>query len=105
MCPNKDKIEPNELSSVVYKYDCELCEASYIGETRRQLHQRINEHVKGRPPSEISMHVHLPKENNFKILARTKYTKTAETLLINDYLRKKKILMNNQKSSEFLLLF
>ena len=105
LCPNKDKIEACELSSVVYKYSCEQCQACYIGETRRQLQQRIKEHIKGRPPSEISMHIHPPNKNNFQIVTRTKHTRTAETIIIKDQLLKNNILMNNYKTSEFLLLF
>ncbi len=105
ICPNKDKIEQNELSSIVYKYICEQCEACYIGETRRQFKHRINEHMKGRPPSEISMHAHPPKKDNFKIIYKTKHTKTAETLIIKQHLSKKQTLMNSHNTSEFLLLF
>ena len=105
LCPNKDKIEQNELSSIVYKYTCEQCQHCYIGETRRQLQKRIKEHVKGNPPSEISMHIHPPKKENFRVLFRTKYTKTAETFIIKQYLSENRPLMNNQRTSDFLLLF
>ena len=105
LCPNKDKIEQSELSSVVYKYTCEQCQACYIGETRRQFQKRINEHLKGRPLSEISMHIHPPKKENFQVITRTKYTKTAETLIIKHYTREQVNLMNNNQTSEFLTLF
>ena len=29
---------------VVYKFECDLCDADYVGYTARHLHQRINEH-------------------------------------------------------------
>ena len=29
---------------VVYKFQCDLCDASYVGYTLRHLHQRVNEH-------------------------------------------------------------
>ena len=29
---------------VVYKFECDLCDADYVGYTTRHLHQRINEH-------------------------------------------------------------
>ena len=105
LCPNKDKITTSELSSVVYKYTCEQCQTCYIGETRRQLHQRIKEHLKGRPPSEISMHIHPPKEDNFQVIIRTKYTRTAETLIIQDSVRENKILMNKNKTRNFYFFF
>ena len=30
--------------SVIYKFDCGWCDASYVGYTRRNLYQRIDEH-------------------------------------------------------------
>ncbi|MEL7309536.1 MAG: hypothetical protein AAGK05_17905 [Pseudomonadota bacterium] len=105
MCRNKDKIKEAELSSIVYKYSCEQCNHCYIGETRRQFQQRINEHMKGRPPSEIFMHEHPPKIQNFKVIYKSKYTRTAETLLIKQHISQKQSLMNNHNTSEFLLLF
>ena len=30
--------------SMVYKFDCDLCDADYVGYTARHLHQRINAH-------------------------------------------------------------
>ena len=29
---------------VVYKFQCDFCDASYVGYTLRHLHQRVNEH-------------------------------------------------------------
>ena len=29
---------------LVYKFECDLCDAGYVGFTRRHLHQRIEEH-------------------------------------------------------------
>ena len=89
----------------MYKYTCEHCSQCYIGETRRHIHTRIKEHLAGRPPSEISMHVHPPDSSHFSILMHTVYTRIAETLLIRQHLRDKEILMNNNKQSEHLLLF
>ena len=31
--------------SVVYKFECGWCDASYVGYTRRHLYQRIDEHI------------------------------------------------------------
>lgn len=102
---NKDPITIGESSSLVYKYTCEQCQACYIGETQRQLNRRITEHLKGRPISEISLHQHPPTAQNFKIIARTHYTKTAESLLIKKHLREGVVLINNNQKSEFLALF
>ncbi|MEM9078962.1 MAG: GIY-YIG nuclease family protein [Bacteroidota bacterium] len=103
--PNKDKIKPGESSSLIYEFQCEHCQMCYIGETRRQLQRRIKEHIKGQPISEISLHVHPPSENNFKIITRTNLTRIAETLLIKKHTKEGTHLINNNKSSEFLFLF
>ena len=29
---------------LVYKFQCDLCDAGYVGFTRRHLHQRVKEH-------------------------------------------------------------
>ena len=31
---------------VIYKFQCDLCDASYVGYTLRHLHQRVAEHTK-----------------------------------------------------------
>ena len=40
----KDRDKPEDKTGVVYRIDCEECEASYIGQTGRQLKERIKEH-------------------------------------------------------------
>ena len=103
---NKDKLSPNVSSSLVYKFNCEQCDACYIGETRRHLQTRITEHVRGNPPSEISKHPHIPSSTNFQILKRTFNTKIAETLYIQKHQNNNNsTLLNNFTSSEPLLLF
>ncbi|CRK98733.1 CLUMA_CG012062, isoform A, partial [Clunio marinus] len=42
----KDKIPDGEKKNLIYKIDCE-CERCYIGQTSRQLKQRISEHEGG----------------------------------------------------------
>lgn len=32
------------MSNVIYKIDCKVCDATYIGQTKRQLCTRIREH-------------------------------------------------------------
>ena len=58
---------------VVYKFECDLCDAGYVGYTCRHLYQRIEEHKN----SEIGKHVagHGADKNiskNFKILKKCK---------------------------------
>ena len=31
-------------NNLVYKFQCDLCDAGYVGFTRRHLHQRVEEH-------------------------------------------------------------
>ena len=40
----KDKDEPNDRQGAVYKIKCCDCQASYIGETGRNLNIRLTEH-------------------------------------------------------------
>jgi len=41
---HKDKNLHSQNSSVVYKINCNDCDASYVGQTKRQLKTRIKEH-------------------------------------------------------------
>jgi len=36
----------NSNNNIVYKICCKNCDAFYVGQTKRQLKMRINEHVK-----------------------------------------------------------
>ena len=40
----KDKDEPNNRQGAIYKIECSDCQASYIGETGRNLNTRLTEH-------------------------------------------------------------
>ena len=40
----KDKDEPNDRQGAVYQIKCRDCQASYIGETDRNLNIRLTEH-------------------------------------------------------------
>ena len=49
----KQHLEPREVNqsivdqqSLVYQFKCDLCDAGYVGYTRRHLHQRVDEHKK-----------------------------------------------------------
>ena len=103
--PNKDKVPISLASNLVYQYICEECRgSSYTGETVRHLSTRIREHCSGKPiPSELSLHNHTIKANNFKIILRTQYTKIAETLVINDVPLNKRL--NDMSTSTPIKLF
>jgi len=40
----KDKIDRSSRCNVVYKIDCQNCDASYVGQIKRRLTTRIREH-------------------------------------------------------------
>jgi len=57
----KDSLDPMSHLGVVYKITCHDCNASYVGQTKKQLRTRIKEHVsdinkKNGSPSVISEH-------------------------------------------------
>ena len=97
--PNKDRIPCHLASSVVYKYTCEHCLMCYIGETRRHLKTRIREHLSGHAFSEIFNHVHIPNEENFKVIRRTRHTKIMESICISNERSSGATLMNSHQSS------
>ncbi|EZA59383.1 hypothetical protein X777_00505 [Ooceraea biroi] len=41
----KDKLDDEKKNCVVYKFDCANCESCYIGQTKRHLKTRIDEHM------------------------------------------------------------
>ena len=52
---HKDKIDKFSMSGVVYKFDCNDCNATYIGQTKRKLITRINEHKKDITKNSLSV--------------------------------------------------
>ena len=78
----KDKLPISLVSSVIYKYSCGQCFATYICETRKRLKVRVSQHkgisfrtgnmLNSVEKSEILDHFldsgHFTNENNFKIL-------------------------------------
>ena len=53
----KDMIPKGLKSSVVYKYTCDACKASYIDETTRHISSRISEHLSHDKNSHIYKHI------------------------------------------------
>ena len=53
----KDKSDKWDQTGVVYKFTCKNCPATYIGETKRSLKTRINEHKKNKN-IEYVIHTH-----------------------------------------------
>ena len=57
LCHLKDKHIENDRSGVVYGLDCNDCSAIYVGETGRQVKERMKEHrddiIKKKPVSKV----------------------------------------------------
>ena len=76
----------------------------YIGETKRHFLTRINEHISGQPnATEVTTHNHCPKKEDFKVLLRTRFTKTAEAIFIKSSPRQ--VLLNEKEQQVPILLF
>ncbi|KYQ59927.1 hypothetical protein ALC60_01023 [Trachymyrmex zeteki] len=65
----KDQLDPLCNQNVVYKISCDDCEASYVGQTKRQLKTRLHEHVsninkKSKSPTVITSH-RIDQNHNF----------------------------------------
>jgi len=63
----KDRDEPNNRQGAVYKIKCSHCQASYIGETGRNLNTRLTEHKlatrNGDTNNHIAVHHQLTNHN------------------------------------------
>ena len=110
--PYKDRLNRSQMSKVIYKASCWDCNDSYIGKTKRRLHDRKTEHFKALTNrdlhSAIADHIyttgHNIKWDNFDIIATGKtdfHCRIKETLLIQEL----KPAMNSNMASEKLLLY
>jgi len=74
--PYKDRINHSQLSKVVYKASCWDWQDSYIGKTKRRLHDRKTEHFKSITSSchasadHVTSTGHKFKWDHFDILAK-----------------------------------
>ena len=57
----KDKLKKGENTNVIYKIECEECDATYVGQTKREVSIRVGEHKAG-VDSEIKKEKALAKE-------------------------------------------
>ena len=53
----KDRDEPNNRQGAVYKIKCSDCQASYIGETARNLNTRLTEHKRATRNGDVNNHI------------------------------------------------
>ncbi|KYQ51737.1 hypothetical protein ALC60_09152 [Trachymyrmex zeteki] len=92
----KYQLDPLFNQNVVYKISCDDCEASYVGQTKRQLKTRLHEHVsdinkKSKSPTVITCH-RIDQNHNFdwdnvEILLISRFLQLANhvsTVLINN---------------------
>ncbi|KAL9969281.1 hypothetical protein ACROYT_G021478 [Oculina patagonica] len=53
----KDRDEPNNRQGAIYKIKCSDCQASYIGETGRNLTTRLTEHKRATRNGDVNNHI------------------------------------------------
>ena len=53
----KDKDEPGDRSGAVYKIKCSDCQATYTGETGRNLTTRLNEHKRATKKGDLNNNI------------------------------------------------
>lgn len=83
LCHLKDKRSVGERAGVVYQLDCKDCDAKYVGETGRQLQDRMKEHqrdiVNKKKVSKVYEHVNTTKHSfdfeNVRILDNCSHRK------------------------------
>jgi len=101
---------PDIDKSGIYKLTCDTCKMSYIGQTRRSLKQRFNEHIKGiqskSPKSAFAKHILKEKhqyssiEETMTLLKHINDTTLLipyEQLYIQIYHHKEKLITEQQK--------
>ena len=101
--PTSLKVPVLYKSGVVYKYTCPTCHKLYIGQTKRYLSKRINEHFAG---DLYQHHINCNNINSissfkdcFTILDKHSYYKDLQILEII-YITKLKPLLNTQVNSK-----
>lgn len=101
----KDITPKNSKCHSVYKISCKNCKASYVGQTKRPLHQRVYEHRNGSADTPINEHInetnHSFDFSNVKILdVEPNYGKRRQSEMIYISLQNQGI--NRQNDTKFL---
>jgi len=106
----KDQVEHPQRNNVVYKIICKNCDASYVGQTKRQIRTRIKEHYNNikldkLKHSVITEHIvnygHNFDWENFIILdSEYNYNKRLVSEML--HIKEQKNGINSQKDTEFL---
>lgn len=105
----KDPLDTSSHCNVVYRISCNDCEASYVGQTKRQLNTRLKEHKsdikRSTSPSVISKYLmdceHSFDWNNAKILDEEQvYNKRLISEML--HIKRQKFGLNRQSDTENL---
>ena len=80
----KYDIKNSNLTNVVYKIDCTVCDVSYIGETKRRIFKRMEGHLK-----DIKKKLDKPISNHCKLLHKMDFTNVAILHTKPDYRTRK----------------
>jgi len=106
----KDRTEHTHKNNIVYKINCNNCEASYVGQTKRQMKTRVKEHYNNikldkSKHSVISEHIvnfnHNFDWDNIKILdIESNYNKRLVSEML--HIKEQKNGINLQRDTEFL---
>jgi len=107
---HKDQTEHQHKNNVIYKINCENCNASYVGQTKRQLKTRIREHYNNIKLDDSKYSVvtqHMVKHNhtfdwkNVKILdSESNYNKRLISEML--HIKEQSNGINLMKDTEFL---
>jgi len=106
----KDPLYSSSHNDVVYKISCQNCEATYVGQTKRQLKTRILEHSadikkESGPPSVISNHrINDDHDFNWTDIKILDHERNYKKRLIFEmvHIIKQKHDLNRQSDTEFL---
>ena len=87
----KDKDKPEDRQGVAYKVKCCDCQATYIGETGRNLSTRLTEHKRATRNGDVDNHTaehHLQTKHQIDRDSATCITYSTDRLLSTTYFRK-----------------
>ena len=102
--PIKDRVQHS--SNVTYEWKCS-CQHSYVGETKRNVEVRWNEHQSNNGKSEPSKHIINNPDYSFqwKVLSKTPRDKRKRKILEAYFLRKINPKINDQLGIRFINVY
>ena len=92
----KDRDEPNNRQGAVYKIKCSDSQASYIGETGRNLNTRLTEHKRNTRNGDASNHIGVHVlTNTIHLTLKMTSALVVETSVIQNYFHPDDDIRNN----------